>query len=273
MGWFGRKQHDEEALSAYLDGELDARQAEIVERHLSTCEACTALLEELRNTRLMLNALPTQAPRRSFVLGAEHARTPARAAAAPRRLPSLALAPAAALAVFVALLFVDLAGNTSSSSDESANTFTAASAPREADDASAGASSAGATGAQPAGAESAAATGPMVDKATEQGQQPGASVPGQDAPAAAGAAQGEEPPAALRSTGPEATPSEGEAAITADVPPAGEPSPEPLVSDLPDTGDGDGVSTLRVLQVLAGAVFLASGLYAFVWPRISRGGS
>jgi hypothetical protein len=35
-----------------------------------------------------------------------------------------------------------------------------------------------------------------------------------------------------------------------------------------------GPSLLLILEMLAGAVFLASGFYLFVWPRLlSRGGS
>jgi len=57
MGWFRRREHDHEQLSAYLDGELNPREAEILEGHLAACDACAALLEELRGTRAMLSAL------------------------------------------------------------------------------------------------------------------------------------------------------------------------------------------------------------------------
>jgi anti-sigma factor RsiW len=269
MGWFGRNEHDEERLSAYLDGELDPRQAEIVERHLSTCSACTALLEELRGTKMMLSALPAQAPRRSFVLGVEHARAPARQATPPRRL-SWALAPAAALSVFVVLVFVDLAANTSTSSDESAGTFTAASVPEAADDASAGGGSTAATGAPPAAENTGSEAGPMIDSATaEDAPQPEAPADAQGSTAAAGAAQTQEDGEALRSSGVEATPGDGNTAVDA---PDEEPAPEPAAFEAPDDKDG-GISTLRVLQVVAGAAFLASGFYVFVWPRVSRGGS
>jgi len=271
MGWFRRNEHDEEQLSAYLDGELDSRQAEIVERHLATCESCAALLEELRSTQTLLSELPAQTPRRSFVLGAEYARAPVRDAPAPRRL-SLALAPAAALSVFVALLFVDLTGNPSSSSDEATSTFTAATA-REAADDSAGAGSAGAASAPsaPESANSSVDVDATVGKSDET--QPGVAADAQGATAAAGAAQVEDAPA-LRSSGPESTPAEGEAAMTAaDEAPAEEPLPEPLAFEAPENEGDDGISTLRVLQVVAGAAFLVSGFYVFVWPRISRGGS
>jgi hypothetical protein len=50
------------------------------------------------------------------------------------------------------------------------------------------------------------------------------------------------------------------------------PSPEPLAFDAGDES-GDGLSTLRLLEIVAAVAFLASGLYVFIWPRISRGGS
>jgi hypothetical protein len=59
----------------------------------------------------------------------------------------------------------------------------------------------------------------------------------------------------------------------ADEAPAEEPLPEPLAFEAPENEGDDGISTLRVLQVVAGAAFLVSGFYVFVWPRISRGGS
>jgi anti-sigma factor RsiW len=39
-----------ELLSAYLDGELDPLTLERVETHLSGCDGCTMVLEELRET-------------------------------------------------------------------------------------------------------------------------------------------------------------------------------------------------------------------------------
>src|SRR5690606_6111425 len=125
-GWFRRNEHDEEQLSAYLDGELTARQTENVESHLRTCDACSALLEELRETSALLSAMPAQLPRRSFVLGAEYAQAPAKEAARPARRSNFVFAPAIALSVFVALLFVDLGNFSSTSSNEDASMLTAA---------------------------------------------------------------------------------------------------------------------------------------------------
>ena len=267
MGWrFRRKEHDEEQLSAYLDGELSARQTENVERHLSTCEECAALLEELRRTRSLLSALPAHTPRRSFVLGAEYARSPAReVAASPRRL-GLALAPAIALSVFVALLFVDLAGFSSGSSDDGAATFIAASSRQAADTAENG--TAGSIGSAP----------PVPDAATGKASE--AETPPAMAPEAAGAgsaATGDLGPAGLSPALPAVTPpAAGPAAagITAAEPsPGEEPSPETVGFEAPEHESNDGISTVRILEIVAGAAFLASGFYVFVWPRLSRGGS
>ena len=277
MGWFRRNEHDQEQLSAYMDGELTARQAENVERHLSTCDSCAALLEELRSTRALLAALPAHTPGRSFVLGAEHARAPVRDAAAggtPSRRFNLALAPAVALSVFVALLFVDVADFTSSSSDESADTFTAASQ-RQASEEDAASGSAGSEGAPqaPAAANSTADDGgdPQDSQTSES---PGA---GESSPpvgdAGGGVATPEGPPAALSAE--LATPAPTEAPIAAAAGEADEtPSlqPQPFEAQ-PTAPDDDGVSTLRILQIVAAAAFLASGFYVFVWPRVIRGGS
>lgn len=55
-----------EELSALLDGELPAAEADAIRRHLDTCAACRADLEALRGTIAMLRVLPAAAPPRSF---------------------------------------------------------------------------------------------------------------------------------------------------------------------------------------------------------------
>ena len=108
MSWFRRgPRHPEEDLSAYIDGHLSEAARREVESHLDACEACRLLLAELRAAKSALAALPRLEPRRSFVLGPEHA-APARDSG--RRPAALAFAPAVALTVFVALLAVDLSG-------------------------------------------------------------------------------------------------------------------------------------------------------------------
>jgi anti-sigma factor RsiW len=53
---------DMTALSAYLDGELDAGHTERTARHLAECPQCRALLDELRTLSLGLQALAIDAP-------------------------------------------------------------------------------------------------------------------------------------------------------------------------------------------------------------------
>jgi anti-sigma factor RsiW len=57
-----------ERLSAYLDNEVDEAERAALERHLPTCEECRAALEELRQTRALLRALPAPALPRSFLI-------------------------------------------------------------------------------------------------------------------------------------------------------------------------------------------------------------
>jgi len=280
MGWFGRSEHDEERLSAYLDGELSSRHAENVEKHLSTCDTCAALFEELRGTRALLSALPAQTPGRSFVLGAEYARAPVRdlcVKGAPPRRFGLALAPAVALSVFVALLFVDLADFSSTSSDESSDTLLVATSRQAADEDAAGSAGAAEAPLAPESANS-QADGDGTDSTVTKDE--GEGLPEGSGPVAGSAGGGietpEAPPAAMSA---EALPTQapGEA-ITAAGQTAEAPTPESLAFEAPETEADGGTSTLRILQVAAAAAFLASGFYVFVWPRVSkarvsRGGS
>jgi Putative zinc-finger len=285
MGWFRGKEHDEERLSAYLDGELTSRQAEIVERHVSTCSTCSALLEELRETRALLSDLPSQTPRRSFVLGAEYARAPVKEAAPWFQRFGLALVPAAALTVFVALVFVDLAGSSSTSSDHSA-TGLAATTMRDESKAAGGAaalapefqsapSSAGAgepSGSTAGASESAPGNEPSPS-APSVASAPAAGAPGAGT-TADGTAQDSSTPntATAIQVAPEASPSEAEAAnAAADASAPEQPGPLPTGVEVPQQDNGGGLSTLRVLEIVALVGFLASGFYVFiVRPKLSR---
>ncbi|MGQ9792587.1 MAG: zf-HC2 domain-containing protein [Anaerolineae bacterium] len=55
-------------LSAYLDGQVDARERYLVEQHLSTCPVCRHDLESLRQTVRLLRQLPAVTPPHPFTL-------------------------------------------------------------------------------------------------------------------------------------------------------------------------------------------------------------
>jgi anti-sigma factor RsiW len=57
-----------ERLSAYLDNEVGEAERAALERHLPTCEECQTALEELRQTRSLLRALPAPVSPRSFLI-------------------------------------------------------------------------------------------------------------------------------------------------------------------------------------------------------------
>ena len=64
-------EQQQERLSAYLDGELEAAERSTLERHLPTCARCQETLAELRAMRGLLRALPAPALPHSFTLPAE----------------------------------------------------------------------------------------------------------------------------------------------------------------------------------------------------------
>jgi hypothetical protein len=98
---------DAEALSAYLDGELDSEAAESLRAHLSTCEACTGALDALHETQSHVRALPQAEVPRSFRIRpsdveAARGRVPqSRGSAVTRWSPMLGGAAAAVFVVVV----------------------------------------------------------------------------------------------------------------------------------------------------------------------------
>jgi len=66
-------------LSTLLDGQLPIEEREFSDAHLATCEQCQLELESLRQTKMLLHALPRPALPRSFVLpiSTRQAETPA----------------------------------------------------------------------------------------------------------------------------------------------------------------------------------------------------
>jgi anti-sigma factor RsiW len=59
--------HPDDLLSALLDGELGAAEAEAVRTHLVSCSACAAELEAVRDSRATLRFLPAVEPPPGFV--------------------------------------------------------------------------------------------------------------------------------------------------------------------------------------------------------------
>ena len=77
---------DIDAVSAFVDRDLEPDELTTIEIHLHECPACHREVLEIRTTVVLLAGLPQYTPRRSFCLGHEHAR-----AARRRRLPRGAL--------------------------------------------------------------------------------------------------------------------------------------------------------------------------------------
>jgi hypothetical protein len=110
--------HPEDALSALLDGQLDAAEAEAVHAHVVACADCTAELEAVRATRAAIRSLPAVEPPAGFFEGLLAGGLPEEAPDAPvagRLLPlrsrRAALGNAAAAVAAGLLLVVGFGGN------------------------------------------------------------------------------------------------------------------------------------------------------------------
>ena len=55
-------------LSAYVDGELSARETQLIETHLAHCDACAKELHTLRYTKELVAQMPTPSLPRSFII-------------------------------------------------------------------------------------------------------------------------------------------------------------------------------------------------------------
>lgn len=64
-------EYRQEQLSAALDAMLSADEQAALDAHLAGCETCTRELEEMRQVRMLLRALPQPTLPRSFLLPAE----------------------------------------------------------------------------------------------------------------------------------------------------------------------------------------------------------
>jgi hypothetical protein len=65
---------DIDAVSAFIDRDLEADELTTIEFHLHECPGCHREVLEIRTTVVLLTGLPQYRPRRSFCLGHEHAR-------------------------------------------------------------------------------------------------------------------------------------------------------------------------------------------------------
>lgn len=107
----GKSEHEwvEESLSAYLDGELSAKDTARTEKHLHECLACVENLATLRQTVALLKELPAVPAPRSFAIRPEPVRPKVRAAAPAWGYGLLKGATALAALLLVMLIGGDLA--------------------------------------------------------------------------------------------------------------------------------------------------------------------
>jgi hypothetical protein len=290
MAWFRRDAHPEEQLSAYVDGELDSRARRFVQAHLATCGACSALVDELRQTKSMVASLPRPVAPRAFVLGPEYA-VPRRASA---RRSSFTFAPVAALTVLLALLFVDASNFSNSTSSDEVGEATSGGAPaaaRQAEstqkDSAAGAPQDGFQAPQPTpatqtGTGTAATQVPPTTRVAESDTGTGANQP-QAASSAADASATPQPfrapqtaesaptQAPLAAGGVDATPV---ASVPQERAAPGDTEEGPTATlDVPQAGPEDssgGLSTLRIMEIVAGAALVASLAVVYL-PRVIAG--
>jgi hypothetical protein len=75
---------DIDAVSAFVDRDLEPDDLTTIEFHLHECPACHREVLEIRTTVVLLAGLPQYTPRRSFCLGHEHARASRRRASRPQ---------------------------------------------------------------------------------------------------------------------------------------------------------------------------------------------
>lgn len=88
--WHESPEYRQEQLSAALDGALTANEQAALDAHLAGCESCRSELEDLRQVRALLRALPEPALPRSFLLPTEGELAAPRAPARARGIPPVA---------------------------------------------------------------------------------------------------------------------------------------------------------------------------------------
>ena len=88
----GHQHINPETLSEYLDGRIHGPALARVGQQLEACQLCREEVESLRSTITMLQGLPLEAPRRSFVMTAPPP-MPARTSSAGFQFPNLLQLP------------------------------------------------------------------------------------------------------------------------------------------------------------------------------------
>ena len=91
--WHEAPEYRQEQFSAALDGMLTADEQAALDAHLAGCDTCRHELEELRQTRALLRAMPEPALPRSFLLPLEGALPAPHTSPAPAPAPARPPAP------------------------------------------------------------------------------------------------------------------------------------------------------------------------------------
>ena len=250
----GKHQPDRDALSAYLDGELPQERASAVEAHVAACDACTSMLEGMREVRTMLRALPEADAPRSFRLRqADVEASPRRGVPAPptplmRLMPALS---AAAVIVFAVAVSFDFASGTS----RDANTMFEAAAQRTQGLEYSANDEAAPNAEDGAGAASPVLPAPGAVEGSDSGGEDDTEDPAApDAPAFA--ERGSAPDADA------ASPAAGNVAPAATA--------EAIESSTAASDDGNNL-TLRIVQIASAAVAIAAaGVALRMWRRGSE---
>ncbi len=233
MLWFRRRAHPiEDEISAFLDGELGNSRSVELSAHFGTCASCRATLEDFRSVESLVARLPIADAPRSFALTAEMAGVSAGQKQARRM--SMALAPAVALTILVALLAVDLGGLSDNESSDQSSRGPAVGSQTMAADADDGTDAA------------------TVAEAGEDGDSAATSELAPEAPTTADTEAGRAAPAPAAA---------GES--------IGEAEANPLASEPASDEGGDGTNWLRLLEIGA-ALAVGASLWVFVVSRRVR---
>jgi hypothetical protein len=110
MFTFNKHTRLRQSLSAYMDGELSARDLAALEAHLPACQSCREELDTLRLTHEALHSLPEVAAPRSFALTPDMVRGPQRpgpASTSPVLSTAMRLSAASLAVALAAVMVVD----------------------------------------------------------------------------------------------------------------------------------------------------------------------